>query len=135
MTYPGDCETVARGGASVKRHVALWCKRFQCEWGEPARYIWKLEFQRRGAPHIHLRTAPPHGVSRSGRTFRDWLSQECWRAALAGGRDKGTALEPPGSHRVRPAIGAVGGDPSAADQLGCAFGDRIDSGGSVGRRN
>ncbi|MDT5223540.1 MAG: hypothetical protein QOG19_947 [Mycobacterium sp.] len=75
MTYPGDWQSVAPDGASVKRHMALWRKRFQREWGEPARYIWKLEFQRRGAPHIHLWMAPPHTLGRSGRTFRDWLSQ------------------------------------------------------------
>jgi hypothetical protein len=76
LTYPGDWESVAPDGASVKRHMVLWRKRFQREWGEPARYIWKLEFQRRGAPHIHLWMAPPHAVGRSGRKFRDWLSQE-----------------------------------------------------------
>jgi hypothetical protein len=76
LTYPGDWETVAPDGASVKRHLMLWRKRFHREWGEPARYIWKLEFQRRGAPHIHLWMAPPHTVGRSGRKFRDWLSQE-----------------------------------------------------------
>lgn len=76
LTYPGDWESVAPDGASVKRHMVLWRKRFQREWGEPARYIWKLEFQRRGAPHIHLWMAPPHTVGRSGRKFRDWLSQE-----------------------------------------------------------
>lgn len=76
LTYPGDWETVAPDGASVKRHMVLWRKRFQREWGEPAQYIWKLEFQRRGAPHIHLWMTPPHGVGRSGRKFRAWLSQE-----------------------------------------------------------
>jgi hypothetical protein len=75
LTYPGDWESIAPDGASVKRHMMLWRKRFQREWGEPARYIWKLEFQRRGAPHIHLWMAPPHTVGRSGRKFRDWLSQ------------------------------------------------------------
>lgn len=76
LTYPGDWESVAPDGASVKRHMMLWRKRFLREWGEPARYIWKLEFQRRGAPHIHLWMAPPHAVGRSGRKFRDWLSEE-----------------------------------------------------------
>ena len=82
LTYPGDWESVAPDGASVKRHMVLWRKRFQREWGEPARYIWKLEFQRRGAPHIHLWMAPPHAVGRSGRKFRDWLSQE-WADIVA----------------------------------------------------
>lgn len=76
LTYPADWESVAPDGASLKRHMVLWRKRFQREWSEPARYIWKLEFQRRGAPHIHLWMAPPNSLGRSGRTFRDWLSQE-----------------------------------------------------------
>ena len=82
LTYPGDWESVAPDGASVKRHMVVWRKRFQREWGEPARYIWKLEFQRRGAPHIHLWMAPPHAVGRSGRKFRDWLP-EVWADIVA----------------------------------------------------
>ena len=77
LTYPGDWEGVAPDGASVKRHMVLWRKRFQREYGEPARYIWKLEFQRRGAPHIHLWMAPPMSPGRSGRGFAQWLS-EAW---------------------------------------------------------
>ncbi|OBH12341.1 hypothetical protein A9X04_17340 [Mycobacterium sp. E3247] len=77
LTYPGDWEVVAPDGASVKRHMVLWRKRFQREYGEPARYIWKLEFQRRGAPHIHLWMAPPTSPGRSGRSFAQWLS-ETW---------------------------------------------------------
>ena len=77
LTYPGDWEVVAPDGASVKRHMVLWRKRFQREYGEPARYIWKLEFQRRGAPHIHLWMAPPISPGRSGRGFAQWLS-ETW---------------------------------------------------------
>lgn len=77
LTYPGDWEVVAPDGASVKRHMVLWRKRFQREYGELARYIWKLEFQRRGAPHIHLWLAPPISSGRSGRGFAQWLS-ETW---------------------------------------------------------
>ena len=77
LTYPGDWEIVAPDGASVKRHIVLWRKRFQREYGEPARYIWKLEFQRRGAPHSHLWMAPPMSPGRSGRGFAQWLS-EAW---------------------------------------------------------
>ncbi len=74
LTYPGDWETVAPDGKSVKRHMVLWRKRFHREYGESARYIWKLEFQRRGAPHLHLWLAPPTQEGRSGRSFREWLS-------------------------------------------------------------
>ena len=77
LTYPGDWEVVAPDGASVKRHMVLWRKRFQREYGESARYIWKLEFQRRGAPHIHLWMAPPMSPGRSGRSFAHWLS-DAW---------------------------------------------------------
>jgi hypothetical protein len=77
LTYPGDWEVVAPDGASVKRHMVLWRKRFQREYGEAARYIWKLEFQRRGAPHIHLWMAPPMSPGRTGRSFSQWLS-ETW---------------------------------------------------------
>nr|WP_244890160.1 hypothetical protein [Mycobacterium lentiflavum] len=77
LTYPGDWEVVAPDGASVKRHMVLWRKRFQREYGEPARYIWKLEFQRRGAPHIHLWMAPPTSPGRSNWGFAQWLS-ETW---------------------------------------------------------
>ena len=77
LTYPGDWEVVAPDGASVKRHMVLWRKRFHREYGEPARYIWKLEFQRRGAPHIHLWMTPPISPGRSGRGFAQWLS-ETW---------------------------------------------------------
>ncbi|WP_230983389.1 rolling circle replication-associated protein [Mycolicibacterium senegalense] len=77
LTYPGDWEVVAPDGASVKRHMVLWRKRFQREYSEPARYIWKLEFQRRGAPHIHLWMTPPISPGRSGRGFAQWLS-ETW---------------------------------------------------------
>jgi hypothetical protein len=77
LTYPGDWETVAPDGASVKRHMVLWRKRFHREYGEPARYIWKLEFQRRGAPHIHLWMTPPQTPGKSELPFATWLS-ETW---------------------------------------------------------
>ncbi|MBN7559491.1 hypothetical protein I3U83_09075 [Mycobacteroides abscessus subsp. abscessus] len=77
FTYPGDWETVAPDGASVKRHMVLWRKRFAREYGESARYIWKLEFQRRGAPHIHLWMTPPQTSGKTGLPFATWLS-ETW---------------------------------------------------------
>jgi hypothetical protein len=82
LTYPGDWELVAPDGASVKRHMVLWRKRFHREYGESARYIWKLEFQRRGAPHVHLWMAPPTRRGRSGQAFRDWLSH-AWTNVVA----------------------------------------------------
>lgn len=80
LTYPGDWEVVAPDGASVKRHMVLWRKRFLREYGEPARYIWKLEFQRRGAPHIHLWMAPPDRRDRDRRAQR----AACMRSEAVG---------------------------------------------------
>jgi hypothetical protein len=100
LTYPGDRESVAHDGASVKRHMMLWRKRFQREWGEPARYIWKLEFQRRGVPHMHLWMAPPRCVGRSGRKFRDWLSQE-WADIVAHPEAQQRARHLLAGHRYR----------------------------------
>jgi hypothetical protein len=82
LTYPGDWEAVAPDGASVKRHMVLWRKRFHREYGESARYIWKLEFQPRGAPHVHLWMAPPTRRGRSGQPFQDWLSH-AWTNVVA----------------------------------------------------
>ncbi|MBE5429214.1 hypothetical protein E3G47_000780 [Mycobacteroides abscessus] len=82
LTYPGEWLTVAPSGRSVKRHMDLWRKQFEREFGEKARYIWKLEFQRRGAPHIHLWTAPPSRSGRSGLSFRAWCSRS-WAAVVA----------------------------------------------------
>jgi hypothetical protein len=83
LTYPGDWLTVAPNGQAVKHHFAALAKRYERAWGEPLVCIWKLEFQHRGAPHLHLSTTPPMGfttiadpdtgVLRSA-DFRTWLS-------------------------------------------------------------
>lgn len=79
LTYPADWETVAGDGKEVKRHVRVWKERYRRAWGEPVVGAWKLEFQARGAPHVHIFMAPPHGVARGGGVgaglrFHHWLS-------------------------------------------------------------
>ena len=74
FTYPGDWEVVAPSGKAVKEHLRNWYRRYEREWGEKAAFIWKLEFQERGAPHIHLWMAPPLMAGRSGARFREWCS-------------------------------------------------------------
>lgn len=87
LTYPGDWLAVAPTGKDSKRHLQALRRRFEKAWGEPLKAVWKLEFQRRGAPHYHLLLVPPHGVSRTpgarataaarvgaGLPFREWLS-------------------------------------------------------------
>ena len=89
LTYPRDWETVAPSGRVVKDHLRALQLRWRRAWGTPLIGVWKLEFQRRGAPHVHIFTVPPRGragelrrmtrVRRraavgDGLPFREWLS-------------------------------------------------------------
>jgi hypothetical protein len=89
LTYPGDWETVAPNGKAVKEHMKAYRKRFERAWGFSPLAIWKLEFQRRGAPHIHLWGPEPEGTAGElrrltatryrpavgdGLPYREWLS-------------------------------------------------------------
>jgi hypothetical protein len=76
LTYPGDWVTVVPTGAVLKRHMKALRKRYARAWGEEWRCVWKLEFQRRGAPHVHMLATPPHGTARTtGERFAVWLSR------------------------------------------------------------
>jgi hypothetical protein len=81
VTYPGDWLPVAPNGREVKRHLKMLRKRYERAWGEPLRCVWKLEFQHRGAPHVHFLMAPPHGEV-DGQQFRQWLSRT-WAEVVA----------------------------------------------------
>lgn len=82
LTYPGDWKTVAPNGKATKKHQRAFQERWKRAWGQRLVGIWKLEFQRRGAPHLHIFAVPPHGTSRDGRDFRTWLS-ETWADVVA----------------------------------------------------
>lgn len=49
--FPGD-------GRDCKRHLQLFRKRYERKFG-PIQGVWKMEFQRRGAPHFHLYIGRP----------------------------------------------------------------------------
>lgn len=68
LTYPGEWEQVAPDGETVKKHLQTFFKRYARAWGEDWLGIWKLEFQRRGAPHFHLFQAIPQGKAGEWRT-------------------------------------------------------------------
>jgi len=89
LTYPGDWLTVAPTGKAVKRHLLAFYKRFSRAWGFEWMGIWKLEFQRRGAPHVHLWGPEPEGAAGDlasmtkvrrraavgdGLAYKQWLS-------------------------------------------------------------
>ena len=75
LTYPGDWETVAPNGKAVKAHFDKFRKRWARAWGSNLICIWKLEFQERGAPHIHALTTLPLGNSADGRTALPWIKE------------------------------------------------------------
>lgn len=82
LTYPGAWEVVAPHGPAVKAHLKAFFKRFQRSWGQPWRGVWKLEFQRRGAPHFHLLMVPPSGLASSQRRAEYLAKMEQWEAGL-----------------------------------------------------
>jgi hypothetical protein len=68
LTLPGDWRSVAPTRAAFSKIVERFRKRWERAHG-PMRAVWKIEFQRRGAPHLHLYLAVP-----CGSMFREWLS-------------------------------------------------------------
>ncbi|MGO4747150.1 hypothetical protein AB4212_00640, partial [Streptomyces sp. 2MCAF27] len=81
LTYPGDWLAVAPTGKSVKKHMDLFYKRFERAWGFAFVGVWKLEFQRRGAPHVHLWGPQPEGPAGEFRR----LTQVRYRPAVGDG--------------------------------------------------
>ena len=79
LTYPGDWERVAPDGKSVKRNFDTFRKRFERWSGRSAAWVWKLEFQRRGAPHLHFWLAVPGA---DVTAFRSWLGR-AWADIVA----------------------------------------------------
>lgn len=71
LTYPGDWEQVAPSGQATKRHLSMFRKRYLRAFGEAFNGVWKLEFQRRGAPHIHILTS----VTSDLGLFQLWVSK------------------------------------------------------------
>lgn len=78
LTYPTEfpCD-----GRQVKRHLEAFRSRFERRFGKQA-VVWKLEFQRRGAPHFHLLLSLPGSVD--VLEFRAWLS-EAWYGVVGSG--------------------------------------------------
>jgi hypothetical protein len=83
LTYPGDWLPVAPTGKAVKEHMDKWRKAFARAWGFSFAGIWKLEFQRRGAPHIHLWGAQPLGEAGDKRRIQHAADMLTWEAAYA----------------------------------------------------
>lgn len=88
LTYPGAGQKwldYVPDAETAQRHFAAFQERFYRAWGERIQGIWKREFQRRGAPHLHiLMLIPTWGITRDRKSeyveetkkmfFREWVS-------------------------------------------------------------
>lgn len=86
LTYPGDWQRWAPDGATVKRHLRAFRQAWTRKLGAPIG-AWKLEFQRRGAPHFHLYLLCPVGKV-DGLPFHKWVSATWARIVGATGEDR-----------------------------------------------
>lgn len=86
LTLPANWLGTAPDGATFKSLLRALRWRYERAFG-PWAAIWKLEFQRRGAPHIHMHCAPPFLAPKGWcprgcdvvsedhqHTFREWLA-------------------------------------------------------------
>jgi len=78
-------------GREVKRHMRAFRERWKRRFGGPVG-VWKLEFQRRGAAHIHLWLQRPEvGLDE----LRQWVSEAWWEIVGTGDdvhRQAGTSV-------------------------------------------
>lgn len=95
LTYPAVWEPNAR---TWKRHLDMLTKRMRRRYPELAGF-WKLEFQRRGAPHFHLMIFGAPTTEDNPRAFvelRQWIATN-WFEVVASGDEKhlyaGTQLD------------------------------------------
>jgi len=78
LTLPGDWLSAAPSGRAFKRLVRAFWARWERDIGR-VRCIWKLEFQERGAPHLHALVKAPTHVG--ARTFEAW-ARHAWAAVV-----------------------------------------------------
>jgi hypothetical protein len=88
FTAPGDWEAVFPTPRSFKKKVNLLKKSYLETWGHKITGVWKMEFQERGAPHLHVLMTPPRGrAPGTGESFRDWASKTWARLCNAQGAE------------------------------------------------
>lgn len=88
LTLPGDWLAVAPDAAAATAAFRRFVSKYRRRWGSVV-WLWKREFQRRGAPHWHLWLVPP---VQDLDVFRKWLSL-AWTESLAPARGDCDGLE------------------------------------------
>lgn len=74
LTYPGVFPT---DGRVVKAHLSALGERYRRRWGARPKWVWKMEYQERGAAHFHLLVfLPPEWLFTDERlhALRDWFA-------------------------------------------------------------
>lgn len=68
--------------AEFKKIVDNFTRAYRNAWGRGIQGVWKMEFQHRGAPHLHILMTPPDGIADGmyAYEFRHWLSMAWARA-------------------------------------------------------
>lgn len=87
LTYPGDYLTVCPTGEVAKAHLKAFRSAWERKYGQ-APAIWKLERQRRGAPHFHLWMLVHHAHDRRSIDQRHWARMTWARIVGATGPDR-----------------------------------------------
>jgi hypothetical protein len=118
LTYPGEggAAFVPRDGRTVHAQLRRFLKRWKRQWGM-AVGVWKLEFQRRGAPHLHLFLSMPSDISLP--ELRQWVARRWWRIVGSGDPDHlraGTGVERWDGTPTRYAWKYAKGDPKKEHQ-------------------
>ena len=86
LTYPGDWRAVVPRPDVLKRHLDAFAKRWRRAFGQPLSAVWVREFQRRGAPHVHmLAVVPP--FTETGDTATAWVSR-AWYGVVGSGDER-----------------------------------------------
>lgn len=67
LTYPSSWPTARES----KKHLSSFIKRLKRRYGDDLGYIWKLEFQKRGAPHYHIFL---WGINDYGKKLMGWIA-------------------------------------------------------------
>lgn len=75
LTMPRNWEQITPTPKDFKRLLNILRMRYAHAWGHASVGVWKLEFQKRGAPHLHILMTPPtHRRPGTGETFSSWLA-------------------------------------------------------------
>jgi len=83
-------QTLAPNPAAFKVMLNRFSSAYRAAWGAPLRAVWKMEFQHRGAPHVHMLMTPPAGLARGVDKveFQAWVGRAWARCVGATGDAK-----------------------------------------------